>query len=170
MNEEKDSSKTYLLILLLVLLMIIGFIFGSKLFDYLNAKKRGGVSFTEAGYLIEKTGEVIGGSSSSDNFTIAGYGSISMKEGSRDAQLHLINPEENKDLFYLQFEIVLRETEELLYKSDLLEPGMEIRKIEMLRSFDKGDYEAVVRITPVMMDDPSALCNMMTYNIRLHVE
>lgn len=168
--NDKSNKKNF--IILLMLLIIIGLIFGSKAFDYLQSEKQRGTAINQAGYLGEQNDRLISEESSDSGscFTIAGYGKIELKEGDTAAKINLINPEENEGLFFLQFEIILSETGELLYTTDLLEPGTEIKDINFAHGFDKGDYEAVIKVTPVMIDDPEVKCNNMTYGITLHVE
>jgi len=176
LQESGDSiiskEKVFIILLLIILLLLIGLVFGTKLIEYLNRRKTGGVTINQAGYFVEKAAELISGEKvdAGNNFTIAGYGKITMNEGELTAKVKLRNPEENTDLFYLRFEIVLKDSGELLYKSDLLEPGMEIKEANLTRTFEKGDYEAMVKVTPIMIDDPEASCNIMAYSTTLHVE
>ena len=53
----------------------------------------------------------------------------------------------NED-FYLQFNIILRDTDEVIYSSGLVEYGNYINVIELNREIEKGEYDAVVFIQP----------------------
>ena len=53
----------------------------------------------------------------------------------------------NED-FYLQFNIILKDTDELIYSSDLVEYGGYISRIELNWEIQKGEYDAIVFIQP----------------------
>ena len=53
----------------------------------------------------------------------------------------------NED-FYLQFNIILRDTDEVIYSSGLVEYGNYIDKLKLNREIEKGEYDAVVFIQP----------------------
>ena len=58
--------------------------------------------------------------------------------------LILFNPNGNPYLFL--FNIILDETEETIYKSDLIEPGMCIENPTLSKSLTIGEYRAVIEI------------------------
>jgi len=172
MEENKRlSNKKFILIILALLLLALGFRFGIKLFDYLKGYKDSGISVTKAGYLVEKASHIVGTKSFSEsrNVTIQAYGDASIKAGEKTADLWLVNPKENTDLYYLQFQIMLDETKEVLYKSNLLEPGKEITEIELNKSFEEGEYKLFVLVTPVKIENPEVSCNQASYNMTLKV-
>lgn len=70
----------------------------------------------------------------------------------------------NED-FYLQFNIILRDTDEVIYSSGLLEYGNYINVIELNREIEKGEYDAVVFIQPY--DIKLNKTNNAKFNIRL---
>ena len=53
--------------------------------------------------------------------------------------------------FYLQFSIILTDTDEVIYSSGLVEYDSYINSIELSRDLEKGMYEAVVFIQPYDM-------------------
>lgn len=57
----------------------------------------------------------------------------------------LCNMNEN---FYLQFNIVLKDTEELIYSSGLVEYNSYINNITLIKEIKEGEYEALVFIQP----------------------
>lgn len=57
----------------------------------------------------------------------------------------LCNMNEN---FYLQFNIVLKDTEELIYSSGLVEYNSYINNITLIKEIEEGEYEALVFIQP----------------------
>ena len=56
----------------------------------------------------------------------------------------------NED-YYLQFNIILKDTEELIYSSGLVEYGGYINTIELNKELQKGEYDAIVFIQPYDM-------------------
>lgn len=68
------------------------------------------------------------------------------------AKLDINNPGKllcnlNED-FYLQFNIILKDTDELIYSSGLVEYGGYINRIELNKKIQKGEYDAIVFIQP----------------------
>ena len=53
--------------------------------------------------------------------------------------------------FYLQFNIILKDTDELIYSSGLVEYGGYINAIELNKELQKGEYDAIVFIQPYDM-------------------
>lgn len=70
----------------------------------------------------------------------------------------------NED-FYLQFNIILRDTDEVIYSSGLVEYGNYINVIELNREIEKGEYDAIVFIQPY--DIKLNKTNNAKFNIRL---
>lgn len=70
----------------------------------------------------------------------------------------------NED-FYLQFNIILRDTDEVIYSSGLVEYGNYINAIELNREIEKGEYDAVVFIQPY--DIKLNKTNNAKFNIKL---
>lgn len=56
----------------------------------------------------------------------------------------------NED-FYLQFNIILKDTDELIYSSGLVEYRGYINAIELNKEIQKGEYDAIVFIQPYDM-------------------
>ena len=70
----------------------------------------------------------------------------------------------NED-FYMQFNIILRDTDEVIYSSGLVEYGNYINVIELNREIEKGEYDAIVFIQPY--DIKLNKTNNAKFNIRL---
>ena len=70
----------------------------------------------------------------------------------------------NQD-FYLQFNIILRDTDEVIYSSGLVEYGNYIDKLKLNREIEKGEYAAIVFIQPY--DIKLNKTNNAKFNIRL---
>lgn len=63
---------------------------------------------------------------------------------SKNLSIPLENPEGNP--CYFSFEILLSDSGEVIYSSDMVPPGEKISKINITREFDAGDYTATIRI------------------------
>lgn len=57
----------------------------------------------------------------------------------------LCNMNEN---FYLQFNIILKDTEEIIYSSGLVEYNSYINNITLAKEIEEGEYEALIFIQP----------------------
>lgn len=88
--------------------------------------------------------------------SVPGVGYINAKAGETIVPVNLYNPEGNP--CYLSYEIVLEETGETLWKSEeLLSPGMKLSQIRLARALDAGNYKAVLKVTPLSLDDQSEM-------------
>lgn len=67
----------------------------------------------------------------------------------------LLNPEGNP--CYFTFELVLTDTDEVLYISMQVEPGQMITNITLNRALPAGRYNAELRITTASLQDGSAM-------------
>ncbi|MCL2517027.1 MAG: hypothetical protein FWF15_00560 [Oscillospiraceae bacterium] len=72
------------------------------------------------------------------------YDSITIPANSPDVQIFLVNPTGNNCCFV--FEITLEDTNEVLYISGLVKPGMYLENITLLKTLEKGEYNAVLVI------------------------
>ena len=67
----------------------------------------------------------------------------------------LLNPEGNP--CYFTFELVLTDTDEVLYTSKQVEPGQMIANITLNRALPAGQYNAELRITTASLQDGNAM-------------
>lgn len=86
---------------------------------------------------------------------IPGYPKITIEAGTKDVKMNLMNPEGNP--CYFTFQIVLKENNETLYTSKMVEPGKAITDVSLSRSLKKGEYPAVIKITTASLEDGSAM-------------
>jgi hypothetical protein len=86
---------------------------------------------------------------------IPGYPSITLPKDQQTVGVALLNPEGNP--CYFTFELVLKDTEESLYKSKLVPPGQAITQITMSRALAAGEYDATIKITTTSLEDGSAM-------------
>ena len=86
------------------------------------------------------------------NYSIPVYDSISIPAGTTGIDMMLWNPEGNS--YYLVFEIVLKETREILYTSGIIPPSMYVENPALIKEMEKGVYPANLIIRAY---DPDAL-------------
>lgn len=86
---------------------------------------------------------------------IPGYPSINLPADKKDVSISLLNPEGNP--CYFTFELVLKDTDEVLYTSKMVPPGQMISDITLSRALSAGEYQATIRITTASLEDGSAM-------------
>lgn len=86
---------------------------------------------------------------------IPGYPSITIPADTTDVTLALLNPEGNP--CYFTFELVLSDTDEVLYTSGMVPPGEMISDVTLSRPLAAGEYDATIRITTASLEDGSAM-------------
>ena len=86
---------------------------------------------------------------------IPGYPSITLPKDKETVNVALLNPEGNP--CYFTFELVLKDTDETLYKSKLVPPGQAITEITMSRALSAGEYNAIIKIATTSLEDGSAM-------------
>ena len=91
-----------------------------------------------------------------DTLSIFGIKEIKIKEGSTEAELYYVNPEQNTDKYFITVSITLKESNEVIYTSDLIPPGMGITKINISHDLKKGTHPAVFHIQGYKMNDFSS--------------
>lgn len=74
-----------------------------------------------------------------------------IRANATDVKILLLNPESNA--CYFTFEIVLADTGESLYLSDLVGPGMRIEEITLSRGLAKSKYAAIIKICAYALED-----------------
>lgn len=82
--------------------------------------------------------------------TIPGYDTVPLKEGSDTAKIELVNPGTNDCLF--QYELILEDSDEVLYTSDMLEPGKAIMSQKLSQTLTEGDYPLIIRVNTFSKD------------------
>ena len=55
------------------------------------------------------------------------------------------------------FELVLKDTDEVLYTSKMVPPGQAIYEAELSRPLEKGEYNATIKIKTASLEDGSAM-------------
>lgn len=86
---------------------------------------------------------------------IPGYPSITVDAGKDNVTMNLFNPEGNP--CYFTFEIVLSDTGETIYKSDMVEPGKAITNVKLQHPLAAGEHNAVIKISTASLTDGKAM-------------
>ena len=90
-----------------------------------------------------------------EGIRIPGYPSITIPADTKDVTVNLMNPEGNP--CYFTFTLVLKDTDETIYQSKMVEPGKAITDVTLSRALEKGEYPAVIKITTTSLTDGSAM-------------
>ena len=173
------SKKAYAVILVL-LIVIIGLMLGIFMslkdmtnFEQPSEENKGGVGLvvdSNAGEYVEPEKE----STPTQGVAIPGWSTIVIPANTKDVTVDFMNPIENKDLYYLTFELRLLNNSdvgyEVLYKSGLVEPGLHIQKISLSRSLNVGEYDAIVHVQPYRMNNEKTPTNNADMKTKLVVK
>lgn len=165
-SNEKSNDRNGLLRLLIFLLFIliaVGIWIGVSLNNQSNDPTLGGIQLdpNQGGYVDPNQSS----NQSSQGVAIPGWGAIVMPPNTTEITVDFYNPEANKDLYYLTFELRLPEGNggyETLYKSGLIEAGNHIQKITLSRGLAEGTYDAVIFVQPYRMDGVTPTNNAET--------
>ena len=90
-----------------------------------------------------------------EGIRIPGYPSITVPADTTDIEMNLENPVGNP--CYFTFELVLKDTNETLYTSKMVEPGKAITNVTLSHGLEKGEYPAVIKISTASLEDGSAM-------------
>ena len=80
-------------------------------------------------------------------YLIPGFSSITIQAGTQFVKLPLVNPAENP--YMLKFEIILKDTGEIIYTSDFIKPAEEIGSVKLSKPLESGQHEALLNIQAV---------------------
>lgn len=101
---------------------------------------------------------------------IQGWTAVKVPAGALEANVSFYNPEENAGWYDLTFELILKETEEVVFTTGLIPPGKYCNKVTLSRSFETGVYEAILHVQPYYMNEEQSPTNDLNMDIRLIVE
>ncbi len=101
------------------------------------------------------------------NISIPGYASLAFKAEEKEQSVEFFNPEENT--CYFRMSLVMKagdeetengqsaQEETILWTSDYLEPGEQIKSISLDRELEEGDYPATLRYDCFSLKDERQL-------------
>lgn len=102
------------------------------------------------------------GDPDAETISIPGYPSIYIPAGKTDVDVAFVNPEGNP--CYFTFQLVLKDTDEVIYESKQVPPGEAITKATLTKALEEGNYPATLRISTASIKDQSEMngANMET--------
>lgn len=158
--REKSLIKT-LLIPFLFLCLAAGIILALML--YLKKEEVPGLEESAIAYYVE-------GMKNTDpsQIMMPGFTPISAEAGETHVDYVLYNPEGNPCYFKIQ--ILLQDTEEVLYQSGLLEPGKAIMEFDLNRPLEKGTYNITIQAETYSIEDYEAGMNTGAVDTTIIVE
>ncbi len=150
MNRENKNKVIITVLSLAVIIFAVAAI--SMFFININTNNSlpendKGLSLAENSEKWDKTLEDL--SKKQSGIKIPGYGSITITENTKEADITLVNPEGNP----CYFEYVLEADGNVLYKSDLIEPGKAIKKVTLENVPKPGTYKLVMKINTYGFDE-----------------
>jgi len=90
---------------------------------------------------------------------IPGWGSMSIPAGVTEVATAMKNPEANEGWYYLTFELRLKDTGEVLFKTGFIPPGQYCNAVTLTRPLEPGEYAAIVHVQPYRIADQSPTNN-----------
>lgn len=158
--REKSLARVILIPLLFLAVLCGVFL---AIYFYLQEKKVPGLDETAIAYHVE-------GLKNNDptQIMMPGFSKMSLESGQTNVEYALANPEGNPCFFKIQ--IVLADTDEILYESGLIEPGKAVMELELNRGLDSGIYDARVDVNTFSVDDYETQMNKGAMNITIEVE
>lgn len=162
-NTVVIKKKHIIIAVIIILLLLIGTLvvglnwnnwFGGSTGDDTSTTLNNGLEIDpdaddwNGGELEDKGGESVG-------IKVPGYPSITLPANKEEVTVALLNPEGNP--CYFVFELVLKDTGEILYTSKLVPPGQAITSITLSRALSAGEYDATIKITTYSTADQSPM-------------
>lgn len=157
---KKKSYSKLILPLILTLLLLLGLIGGYLLMG-------------DKADIDPNAGDYISSLKRPDNIDeskilIPGYGKFTIKKGTDSLDTVFFNPEGNPCFF--KFELVEKQSGDVLYESKLVPPGKGISTIKLNKKFDKvGSYDAVLRFNTVDLENTKISYNGSDIDVKLNV-
>ena len=100
---------------------------------------------------------------------IPGWGSIILPAGTLSADVDLFNPEDNRDWYYLTYQLRLKQTGEVLFQTGLIPPGTRCTRVTLNRKLEPGSYDGVMHVQPYYIKDPPAPTNNADLDLKIIV-
>lgn len=100
---------------------------------------------------------------------IPGWAGLSLPAGVREADVPLYNPEANADWYHLTFELRLKETDEVIFSTGLIPPGLYCNKVTLSKPLEMGTYECTMVVQPYFIREVPTPTNNAVFDIQLSV-
>lgn len=182
-KEKKNRREKWLILLLLLILLVLG------MGILLSSGEVREENATVTAVPEENTGDGVGlvidpdaknsqlagkSNTKKQDVAISGRSSMTIPAHEKEVTVDFYNPKENKELYYLTFQLRLfhdnQQGYEILYTSGLVEPGKRINRITLSRGLEQGMYDAVIHVQPYRMNQVKTLTNNADMKIKLIVE
>lgn len=98
---------------------------------------------------------------------VPGYPDFVIKEGDEFAYVALSNPDFNP--VYFKFEVIMTDTNELLYETDLIPPGKAVTQIPIKKGLKSGKYDLTIKVKSYSLDDHTKSMNGANISTQLIV-
>lgn len=102
------------------------------------------------------------------NISLPLFAQLQVDAETMKVQEHLANPEGNP--CYFEYHILLKEGNEELYQSGLLEPGTAIPEFVLNKTLEVGEYPAQIQIKTYQLKEPAVSMNGGEIDVTLVVE
>ena len=102
--------------------------------------------------------------------SIAGWSRIEIPSGVLEANVSINNPEANVGWYYLTYELRLKETDEVIFSTGLIPPGLYCNNVTLTRTLDPGEYPAILHVQPYRMDEEQTPTNNADLELMLVVK
>lgn len=159
---QKNSKKIYIITTIcLIIILIAGIKFA---FEYGKNQANDLVVSDEATNWNKKLEDK---SSGQKGIKVPGYDEITIRSNSNIWAMTLLNPEDNN--CYFKYTITVNNTTDVIYESDLIEPGKAITEFEPSFKLDKGDYELYLTISTYSLDQNLTPLNGAEIKTTLHM-
>lgn len=100
---------------------------------------------------------------------IPGWAGLSFPAGVTEADVPLYNPEANAGWFYLTFSLRLKDTNEVIFSTGLIPPGLYCNKVTLNRPLEVGTYDCIMQVQPYFISDNPTPTNNAELEIKLSV-
>lgn len=97
---------------------------------------------------------------------IPGFGDINVEKNYKEKGMQLFNPEKND--VYFKYELTLKETNEIIYTTNLIPPGKSV-EIFPWENISEGSYNLIVNIKTYSIENPEEQLNGANVVIKMNV-
>lgn len=97
---------------------------------------------------------------------IPGFGDINVDKNYKEKGMQLFNPEKND--VYFKYELTLKETNEIIYTTNLIPPGKSV-EIFPWENISEGSYNLIVNIKTYSIENPEEQLNGANVAIKMNV-
>lgn len=91
-----------------------------------------------------------------NSIMIPGYEALMMNEGNV-LPISLLNPEGNP--CYFKYTLFLKDSNEVIYESELVKPGMAIVPVTLNQNLEPGTYTLIIQVSTASLDNPEQEMN-----------